>query len=363
MKVLANLDFARNQALNMVVQVLATAPASPQIGLFYYDSTLLTLRSYNGSTWTNLDATKTTGIPLSSLATDPLARANHTGTQLAATISNLATTVQGYSLSSFAVPTADVSLNNRKITNLAEPTLSSDAATKNYVDNSVSNSAAGIDNKPSVRVATTANIALTGLTAIDGVTPAAGNRILVKDQTNATQNGVYVAASSAWARATDADATGEITPGAFWYVEEGTTQGATQWRVSNTGTVTLGTTPITINQFGGAATPYTAGNGLSLTGNQFASVAAPGSGLTVGPSGIGTDASVARIYGQAVGDGTASSFTITHNLNNARPLVQVWEVATNSLVIVDTVAASVNTVSINFGSVPAANSYYVSVFG
>lgn len=101
------------------------------------------------------------------------------------------------------------------------------------------------DFKASVRIATTANIAsLTGLAAIDGVTPIAGDRILVKDQSTGSQNGIYVAAAGAWSRATDADTGAELNGGALVSVEEGTTNAETIWALTNDGTVTIGSTAL-----------------------------------------------------------------------------------------------------------------------
>lgn len=104
-------------------------------------------------------------------------------------------------LDQFAAPSASIVMNSQKLTGLADPTAAQDAATKAYVDALVN----GTDWKASVRLATTANHALTGLTAIDGVTPVANDRILVKDQSTASANGIYVAAAGVWSRSVDAD--------------------------------------------------------------------------------------------------------------------------------------------------------------
>jgi hypothetical protein len=129
----------------------------------------------------------------------------------------------------------------------ADPTIALHAATKQYVDNL----AAGLDVKASCRIATTANISLTGLTSIDGVTPVANDRILVKDQSTPSQNGIYLASASGWARATDMDAWLEV-PGASVWVEEGTANVDSAWVcTSNTGG-TIGSTAITWVKFGGS---------------------------------------------------------------------------------------------------------------
>jgi hypothetical protein len=253
-------------------------------------------------------------------------------------------------------------MNNQKITGLADPENPQDAATMGYVQTQVANAAAGIDAKESVRLATTANHALTGLTDIDGVTPVAGDRILVKNQTTASANGPYIAAAGAWTRASDANENNELTPGAFWYVEEGTSNGGTQWRIENTGDIVVGTTAITINQFGGAGSAYTAGNGLTLSGNSF-SVDAD-TGISVTASGVAIDtAVVARKFSADVGGAGGPTYTVTHNLNTQDVIVSVRDNATEEVVLADVVANGVNTVTVTFASNPASNAYRVTVLG
>jgi hypothetical protein len=159
--------------------------------------------------------------------------------------------------------TADQSLGGFKVTNVGTPTSNSDVATKAYVDSV----AQGLSTKTAVRVATTANITLSGTQTIDGVSVIAGDRVLVKNQTTTTQNGVYDVAAGAWARSTDSD-TGTELVNAFYFVQSGTTLQATGWVQSTPGPITLGTTSIVFSQFSGAA-DYTAGAGLTKTGLTF----------------------------------------------------------------------------------------------
>lgn len=362
-KVLVNLDLSKNELQNAVTHKLASAPSSPVEGQRYQNTTDHVEYYWNGTAWIPTDATKATNIPNTALATNPLARANHTGTQAAATISDLASTVKAYRLDEFAAPTADIPMNGQKLTGLGAPTPgSSDAARIVDVENAVQSAAAGIDSKASVRLVADANIAsLTGLAAIDGVTPIAGDRILLTAQTTGSQNGVYVAAAGAWSRAPDADQSPEITPGAFWFVEEGTNYNKSQWRCSNAGTIVLGTTPITINQFG-AAQAFVGGAGLVLTANTFD--VGQGTGIVVGADNVSIDtAVVVRKYAVLIGDGSATSITVTHNLNNQDVMVQVREVATNQVVEVEIQNNGVNTVVIGFASAPAANAYRCVVQG
>ena len=366
MKHLSPQDFAQNEVRNAVLHPLSGAPSSPKQFQVYGNTTTGVPYFWNQTAWRPMDAAALTdgSISISALATNPLARANHTGTQLAATISDLATTVQAYRLDQFAAPTVSVSFGNQRQINVADPVNPQDSATKNYVDGAVQSAAAGIDSKPSVRVIAASNITLSATQTIDGVALAAGDRVLAAGQTTASANGVYVVASGAWTRALDADQNGEITPGSFWFVEEGTTYGKTQWRCNNTGTITLGTTAITIVQFG-AAVNYTAGNGLSLTGNAFAVQLQSASGLLNTASGIAIDTTVVgrKATGIVTTDGTNTAFTFTHNLNTKGVVVSFRD-ASDIAVDIDWTATSVNAITINFGQVQAASTVFnVAVIG
>jgi len=167
--------------------------------------------------------------------------------------------------------TADQSIGGFKLTNLGTPTLAGDATSKSYVD-SLAN---GLDWKNSVRLATTSSIALTGSQQIDSVSASIGDRVLVKNQTSGSQNGIYVIAAGAWTRATDADADVEVTAGMAMFVEEGTTNGDQGWVLNTDNPITLGTTSLTFTQFTGTGA-ITAGQGLTKTGNILDVGAGPG---------------------------------------------------------------------------------------
>lgn len=183
-------------------------------------------------------------------------------TLTASKISDFDTQVRSSRLDQFAVPTTSVNLNSQKITNLATPTADTDAANKAYVDATRS----GLDVKDSVKAATTANITLSGLQTIDGVVLSANDRVLVKNQTTGSQNGIYIAASGAWTRSTDFDSNSEVTSGAFVFVEEGTVNSDSGWVLSTDGVIVVNTTALTFVQFSGAG-QIIAGNGLSKNGN------------------------------------------------------------------------------------------------
>lgn len=182
-------------------------------------------------------------------------------------ISDFDAGVQANRLDQMAAPTADVSMSSQKLTNVATPTADNDAANKAYVDAART----GLDVKASVRAATTANITLSGEQTIDGVAVVAGNRVLVKDQSTASQNGIYVASASSWARAADADADAEVSPGLFTFVEEGTANADSGWVLTTNGSITVGTTNLAFAQFSGAG-QVTAGDGLTKTGNTINAV-------------------------------------------------------------------------------------------
>jgi hypothetical protein len=261
-----------------------------------------------------------------------------------------------------AAPVASVSMNSQKITNLATPTLSTDAVTKAYADAS----AAGIDAKAFCRVASTANVTVSNpATAVfDGVTLTSGvDSILLKNQTAGAENGIYIfnGSASALTRRFDCNSATNYTPASFTFISEGTVNATTQWKVSTSGTFVIGTTSITWVQWG-AGSAYTNGNGLSLTGNSFAvnnanGILADGTSTRVDP------AVVTRKFAQTIGDGSTTAFTLTHNLNTLDVEITVRLVSTGEQVQVDNAATGVNTATVTFAVAPATNTYRAIVQG
>lgn len=171
---------------------------------------------------------------------------------------------------------------NFKLANLAPGTNPTDAVTyQQLVDNS-----AGLDPKESVLAATTGNITLSGEQTIDGVAVVTGNRVLVKNQTDPKENGIYVADSGAWTRATDQDGTpaAEVSGGNYTFVEQGTINAGCGYVIVAPGIVTLGTDDMVWTQFSGAGL-ITAGNGLVKNGNVIDVQLADGLFFT----GVGSD--------------------------------------------------------------------------
>lgn len=144
----------------------------------------------------------------------------------------------------------------------ADPVNALHAATKGYIDNLLT----GITWKNAANCATTGNITLSGEQTIDGFTTNV-SRVLVKNQTTATQNGLYLTGAPVWTRTTDADSASEIQY-ATVFVESGTINANTQWTCTNSTTIIIGTTNITFGQIAGAGT-YTNGTYLKLVGNAF----------------------------------------------------------------------------------------------
>jgi len=298
-------------------------------------------------------------------------------------------------------PAASVNLNSQRITNLADPTANTDAANKQYVDNTVQ----GLDAKQSVRAASTANLTLSGAQTVDGVSLVAGDRILVKDQTTQSANGIYVVAAGAWARATDTDTWLELVSAYVW-VESGTAQSDTGWSCTVDPGGTLGTTNVTWVQFSGAG-QITAGAGLTKTGNtldvgQGAGITVAADTIAVAAGGVtntmlagaidattkltgavpvangGTGQVTAKAaretglgsvgyYSNAATHGAGATITITqatHGLRATRALhVQVQDNGTGNVELPDISVAATGDVTITYGASVSANTKLVSIVG
>nr|BAR39201.1 phage-related tail fiber protein [uncultured Mediterranean phage uvMED] len=214
-------------------------------------------------------------------------------------ISDFDAGVQANTLDSLANPTGSVDLNSQKITNLADPTSAQDAVTKSYADALTS----GLDVKSSCLVATTANITLSGTQTIDGVAVSADERVLVKNQSTASQNGIYDCKSGSWARSSDFDSDAEVTSGAFTFVEQGTVNADAGFVLTTDGSITVGTTALSFTQFSGAGA-VTAGDGLQKSGTEISADLKANGGVVIESSELAVDLGASSITGTlAISDG------------------------------------------------------------
>ena len=209
--------------------------------------------------------------------------------------------------------TGTIDVSSARITSLATPTQTTDAATKAYVDAQLQ----GLDVKNSVRVATTANGTLASAFAnnstVDGITLATGDRILLKDQSTGSQNGIYtVNSSGAPTRATDFDADSEVTGGTFFFVEEGTVNADNGFVMTNDGTVTVGSTALVFTQFSGAG-QVTAGSALTKSGNTL--------NVAVDDSSIEVSSDALRVKASGITNAMlAGSIDLTAKVTGALPI-------------------------------------------
>lgn len=278
MKFVTNLDINQNQLLNVTFEKLASDPSTGNFeGRLIYNTTTDTVKVYTGSAWKSLPHTLSAG----GSHTDAITITESNGT-VTLTLNLADTDSAGLLSSTFwnmlndATDAATASKLVKRDANgnisVATPTADGHAATKGYVDAARS----GLDVKQSVRAATTGPITIaTGLEngdTVDGVTLATGDRVLVKDQSTASENGIYVVnASGAPTRATDFDDNAEVTGGAFTFVEEGTANEDSGFVLTNNGAITVGTTGLVFAQFSGTG-QITAGAGLTKTGNTLDAV-------------------------------------------------------------------------------------------
>lgn len=429
-KFLTNIDLNQNQLVNATFEVVGTDPISGNFeGRMIYNSTTDSIKVYGNGAWRAFVNSVTSGGSY----TDAITISESNG---AVTLTlNLADTDSAGLLSAtfwnaLNDATSDATANKiaKRDANgnikVATPTDPAHAATKGYVDAARQ----GLDVKQSVRAATTGPIALaTDLEAGDTldttVTLVAGNRVLVKDQATASQNGIYVVqASGAPVRAADANGTadtGEVSGGTFTFVEEGTVNADAGFVVSSNGSVNVGTDPMAWVQFSGAGS-ITAGAGLSKDGN-ILNVGGTDNRITVnadtvdiastyvgqatittlgtittgtwngvdiavadGGTGSGT-ASGARtnlaetstsgqttttpVLARIAKQGCAASIvgvsttTVTHNYGTTDVMVQVYEVSTGATVICDVTRANGNTVTVVMNGTIAVNDYTIVVTG
>ena len=432
-KFLTNIDLNQNQLINATFEKLGTDPSSGNFeGRLIYNTATDTIKVYTGAAFVSLPHTIVSGGGAGIAEALTVSESNGTVTltlNVADTDSAGLLPAAMWQMLTDATSDATVSKLVKRDGNgnakVATPTDAAHIATKGYVDSARQ----GLDVKQSVRVATTAAINLSSdLEAgdvIDGVTLVAGDRVLVKEQGTASENGIYVAvASGAASRSSDANGTadtGELKPGTFTFVEEGTINSDKGFVLSTNGTITVGTTAIAWTQFSGAGS-FTSGDGLSKDGNTInVNVTANRTAITadaidiastyVGQSSIttlgtittgvwnGTDVAVAdggsgastesgartnlaSASSEASGRTTStpslartakqacsasstgvSTTVVTHNFGTSDVTVQIYEVATGNTVIGDTVRTNSNTVTVTMYGTITAGDYVIVVQG
>lgn len=245
----------------------------------------------------------------------------------------------------------------QKLVNLADGTNPADAVNLAQVQALIR----GLVWKASVKVASTTNLTLSGTQTIDTVAVVAGDRVLAKNQTTASANGVYVVAAGAWTRATDFDDTVEVKSGAAIPVEQGSASGDSVQILTTDTAITIGTTALAFTRLGGSGATYTAGanGGLTLSGSAFSILLDTDSGLVLGAGGIKIDptfALLAKRYAVDVPTGSTTA-TITHNLGTKDVTVAVFINATGEEVDVDVVRTTTAALTLTFGVAPTTGQY------
>lgn len=312
-KFLTAVDLAKNELLNAAIQRLASAPSSPVEGQIYYNTTSDKLQVYTGVAWVDL-------LPSSDLDTDPTLAAN----------------------SNSKIPTQQ--------------------AVKTYAENLLQ----GFSWKQPVRAATTGNVTLASALengdTLDGVTLATGDRILVKDQSTASENGFYlVAASGAPTRSSDANSGSELV-NATVLVSEGTVNAETVWTCNNNAPITLGTTALVFAQVNGGTVPQAT---TSVQGKVELATAGEAEARTdadraVTPLAL-ANFPVKKIF--TIGDGSATQIDVTHSLGTKEVITQVREASGDAVVECDITNFSTSVVRLNFTTAPATNALKVVVMG
>lgn len=323
----------------------------------------------DGTRWVPLNARLETNIPISALATNPLDRANHTGTQLANTISNFDTQVRTNRLDQLAAPTAPVNLNGQQIANAPVATAAGQLVEFSQLQTALDQAKNGVSVKDPVVTKNTAgtNVPVSGIPlAVDmgGVTTVAGSRVLLTSNTNPAENRIWIVQAGAWTLPADVDNTqvsgkNKVTDGTQVLVQEGTFAG-TQWVQTTNEPIVLGTTGLSWSQ-SNAGSAYTGSQGVELVGSDFrarladATLLQTASGLSVNP------ALVARYFEQTIGGATI--FVVTHNLNRLAPLVSVYRLSDGRSLGVRVEVIDANSVRVTFGAAIAAASHRVGVVG
>jgi hypothetical protein len=400
-KFLTHLDLAKNELQNAVIQQLGSAPSSPVQGQIYYNTGDDNLYIYDGAGWVDLtvqgggggDASTNTSssvdgeiVLFSGTGGKTLKRATGSGiAKITSGVLSTATAGTDYttpsSTESFTNKTFDANGSGNSISNLEtadfaanvvdnDSTLTANSssrlptqqAVKGYVDNAVQ----GLSWKQAVRAASTAPVTLATAfengDTIDGVVLATGDRILIKDQSAAAENGIYVVnASGAPTRAADANSAAELI-NATVYVSEGTTNAETVWTCTNNATINLGTTGLSFAQVNGGTVPQatTSVQGKVELATQAETEAKSDTERAVTPASL---ASFVQRKIFTIGDNSATQIDVTHSLGTKEVITQVRQASDDAVVECDITNLSTTVVRLNFAVAPATNAIKVVVIG
>lgn len=338
---------------NVLAQNLASDPSANagNAGQFWYDSNNHLFKWSNGT-----------------IVVDPTSRANHTGAQTAATISDLAAVVQAYRLSTFAPPNAAIAMGNQQFSGLAAASGAGQAIEYAQFQAALATLASGMDFKETeatVVSTVSINTASPGST-VSGHAMAAGDSVLLAAQSTPSQNGLWAwnGASSPLTRRLDASTAGSVLSGTMVTISGAdNTNPHSVWMQTSTGTgaggaITIGTdAQAWLQPF--TATSFTAGNGISITTGAIAAVAAASGGVKVVSGGIELDTAIAARWVSGTIAAGATTGTITHSLGNACPLIVFRQ--SGEQVEVSNTATDANTISYNFAQVTAGSTSYLVV--
>lgn len=303
---------------------------------------------------------------------------NSTGSITSGKVSDFSTAVNNRRITDLTVaPNKDLALGNNKITGLANGVSSNDAINVGQLDQVrqiALSAASGTAIKAPVLAVALTNQDLLNIGSIDGVSIPINGRFLLAGQTDSTQNGIYYKNSgNAAVRATDADETGELSPGTQVFVTQGSANGDSSFAIISDVPITIGTTAQSWAKVpGSSGSNYTWGNGLQ---NSAGTVSVkPGTGINVSDGNVNVDTSVVVrkfLYNVPATSGTNGIVTITHNLNTRDVIVQLRDVSAGSaagtaqdVILVGVTVTDVNTVQLDFDvtSIPA-NTYRVTIIG
>lgn len=292
-------NFLRSDGAGATAWSTATLPATLAANLILYGSSANVI---GGLATANNGALVTNGSGVPSIS------------------STLPSAVQG-NITSLGTMAGNIAMGGNKVTGLGTPTASGDAVTKVYTDDIVSN----IKWRQEVACATTGNIALTGEQTIDGELTST-SRVLVKDQSTGSQNGVYVSDASTWSRAADQDAGGEILSSVM-RVLAGSVNGTKSFINTNVSAITVGVTAITYGIFDGGL--YSASTGIVFTGGAISTNANQSHVTTLGSVGSGTWGSGAVISTPTMTLGSDADYDIYYRASNVLARLAPNTVASN----------------------------------